>query len=1130
MTQPSNFDFFKSEFPDFAKAAKLAERAVYPDPHGACFHCRRTLELVVHWLYRVDSSLHQPYDNTLGSLLHEPSFQNLLPENVFAKARLLQKVGNQAVHGSKPIYQLTAQQMVGELHHILYWVARTYTRNGADKLQGVNFDVKLIPFPKSAANPADKAKLKAQEQELNQHAKDLAKKDAEMAEMDAELEALKLQLSEAKQINETVPDNHDYSEDETRKHIIDAELERSGWDLKDDNVIEYKVTGMPNKQGVGFVDYVLWGEDGKPLAVVEAKRTSSDAEVGQQQAKLYADCLEQMHGQRPLIFYTNGYETFLWDDTAYPPRKVAGFYKRGELERLVNRRSSLKELKITDINEDIAGRYYQKRAIVSIGEVLVSKRRKSLLVMATGTGKTRTSIALVDLLQRCNWAKNVLFLADRISLVNQATGAFKAHLPEATPVNLVTEKDKQGRVYTCTYPTMMGLIDSLKNGEARFSPGHFDLIIIDEAHRSIYKKYKAIFEYFDSLLVGLTATPREEVDKNTYELFDLEPGVPTDAYELEKAVSDGFLVPPTAQIVDMKFPREGITYDDLSNDEKEEWETLDWSGHDEPILQKKVSSPSVNKWLFNIDTADKVLNELMTNGHKVAGGDRLAKTIIFARNHKHAEFIEKRFNHHYPNLKGRFARIIDNYSTYPQSLIDEFSIPEKDPHIAISVDMLDTGIDVPEVCNLVFFKPVYSKIKFWQMIGRGTRLCPNLYGDGHNKQDFRVFDFCGNFDFFKEAPDGIVTGGTESLSTRLFRKRVELLEATQDAKNKSQSQTIYNIRQTLQQQVSSMHMENFQVRMKREFVEPIQSTDFWKQLIIPANDLLTLSEDIAPLPDTLEAEKLEAKTFDSTLLTMQLALVTHKASVFESKRKVLIDTAGLLEEKANIPAVKEQLVLIQAMQEVEFWEGITLDILEDVRLRIRDLTYLLDKRSQGPVYTGFKDEIISIREEPVINVPVMTGAQYEKKVKAALQQSLDRLEIKKLREGKPLTPQDTDQLQQMLITLGDTAGQQLLDNMLERNEVTSLPLFIRCCVGMSRQAALEHFSEYLNNQNFNSSQIRFVELIVTQLTANGIVSTAALYDIPFSNIHAGGPEALFPNEKILDGIFDKVRELNQVAG
>ena len=312
-------------------------------------------------------------------------------------------------------------------------------------------------------------------------------------EIESELEALRERLAAIKAENEGVPETHDWNEDKTRKLIIDLDLERAGWRLDREQDREYEVTGMPTESGVGYADYVLWGDDGKPLAVVEAKKTTVDPEVGQQQAKLYADCLEAMHGQRPVIFYTNGYKTRLWDDLAYPPRNVAGFYKKDELASLIHRRAQRAPLDVAQVKDHIVERYYQKRAIGSIGEQFGQRRRKALLVMATGSGKTRVAVALVDLLQRAGWVKRALFLADRVALVNQAVGAFKAHLPESSPVNLVTEKDKAGRVYVCTYPTMMGLIDETTGTEARFGVGHFDLVIIDEAHRSVYQKYRAIF-------------------------------------------------------------------------------------------------------------------------------------------------------------------------------------------------------------------------------------------------------------------------------------------------------------------------------------------------------------------------------------------------------------------------------------------------------------------------------------------------------------------------------------------------------------------------------------------------------------------------------------------------------------
>src|SRR5438477_7707917 len=441
---------------------------------------------------------------------------------------------------------------------------------------------------------------------------------------------------------------------------------------------------------------------------------------------------------------------------------------------MIRRRTTRQPLAAGQIDSAIVERYYQTRGIRRICEAFEkNKERRTLIVMATGAGKTRTVIALCDLLMRCNWVKRALFLADRVALVNQAVNAFKRHLPASSPVNLITEKDTEGRVFVSTYPTMMRLIDEAKDGQRKFGVGHFDLIVIDEAHRSVYQKYRAIFEYFDALLVGLTATPKDEVDRNTYSLFELETGVPTDVYGLEEAVKDGFLVPPQSVSVPLKFQREGIKYDDLSEEDKDQWDALEWD--EDGQVPDRVEADAVNKWLFNKDTVDKVLEHLMTRGQKVAGGDRLGKTILFAKNQHHADFIAERFNANYPHYKGEFARVITFKTEYAQNLIDHFANKDKPPFIAISVDMLDTGIDIPEVVNLVFFKLVRSKTKFWQMLGRGTRLCPDLFGPGQHKQFFYLFDYCQNLEYFSQDPETTEGAPGESLGKRLFTARLELI-------------------------------------------------------------------------------------------------------------------------------------------------------------------------------------------------------------------------------------------------------------------------------------------------------------------------------------------------------------------
>ena len=1120
MTTSANFAFLQQEFPHVAESASNAERQIHGDPRAACFHARHALERLVKRVYKIDQTLTPPKLQNLDNYLIEPAFLALVPEVVWQKAEYIQKASNDAVHGNRTPAPEKALDVVRELYHVLYWAGRTYLRKGASSLQGKTFDESLVPKAAPAAAPASVEALDALKAE-----RDAAEEARE--EVESELETLRKRLAAIKAENASVPETRDWNENKTRKLIIDLALQRAGWPLDQERDREYEVTGMPNRKGIGYADYVLWGDDGRPLAVIEAKKTTVEPEVGRQQAKLYADCLEKMHGQRPIIFCTNGYKTRLWDDLAYPPRAVAGFYKNDELALLIHRRDQREPLDVAQVKDRIVNRYYQKRVIGSISEQFMQRHRKALLAMATGAGKTRTAVALVDLLQRAGWVKRALFLADRVSLVNQAVGAFKMHLPESSPVNLVTDNDKTGRVYVCTYPTMTGLINETQGVQARFGVGHFDLVIVDEAHRSVYQKYGEIFRYFDSLLVGLTATPSEQVDRNTYALFDLEPGMPTDAYELETAVADGFLVPPRAEQVDLKFPREGIDYDSLSDEEKEQWESLDWGDDVEPVaFPDKVNAAAINSWLFNKDTVDKVLQHLMEHGHKVEGGDRLAKTILFARNHDHAAFIEKRFNQHYPNYNGHFARVIDHYAKYPQSLLDDFSQKDKEPHIAISVDMLDTGIDVPEVANLVFFKPVYSKIKFWQMIGRGTRLCPDLFGPEDHKQDFRVFDFCFNFDFFREKPQGIVGSNAVALGTRLFRTRVQLLGHVQAMQNLDPDAALTGaLTARLHGEVAAMNRENFIVRMHLEAVDRFRKREAWDKL--DKTDREDLQREVAMLPSEIKTDDIESRLFDLTVLRMQLTLAEDHKSNFEEHRKRLVEIAMLLEEKGAIPAVQAQLGYLTSMQESSFWEGIDLNGLEDLRLRLRGLAPFLDKQNRKIVFTDFQDEVMGIREVPIADIPKMTGIQYEKKVEDYLKNHLDHIVIRRLRTGQPLTATDLQGLETTLAEIGEEDGSALLTGLLARTEAPSLAHFVRAMVGMDRVAAQAAFSDFLADQSLTPPQIRFVEMVIDQLTVRGVMKASALYESPFSNLHAGGPDELFMGkENVIEGIFKILEEVN----
>ncbi len=1111
---PSNFTFLKAAWPNLEAEGLKAERQAAVDPRTACFYARRALELAVLWMYDADRSLSRPYKNDLAAMLFEPSFQTVVDQRIRAKIDYIRRSGNAAVHDRRPIKVEASVGVVRELFHVMFWLARTYARDREDVPDAsLVFNDAAIPRPLTAEQrQASVEAIRRKQAENAQRDEELERTRADNAVLQAQLDQLRAQITEAKAVNVTVPDDHDYNEQETRDRYIDLLLREAGWPLTHERDREFEVRGMPSGSGVGYVDYVLWGDDGKPLGLVEAKRTSRDPRVGRQQAKLYADCLEAQFGQRPAIFYSNGYETWLWDDVRYPPRDVQGFYTKDELALLINRRSSSRPLGEVGISTTIVERHYQQRAIRRVGEAFDQDRqRKALLVMATGSGKTRTVIALLDVMMRAGWVKRALFLADRVALVKQAVGAFKEHLPNVTTVNLVTERGEEGRVFVSTYPTMMGLIGDADAGEERrFGPGFFDLVVIDEAHRSVYQKYRAIFAYFDSLLIGLTATPKDEVAHDTYGLFDLEPGVPTDFYDLDEAVAEGFLVPPRAITVPLKFPREGIRYDDLAEEEKERWESQDW-GDESEEPPDTVAAEAVNRWLFNADTVDKLLETLMTRGHRVVGGDRLGKTIVFAKNNEHAEFIAERFDANYPERAGHFARVITYRTEYAQSLIDDFSLKDKAPHIAVSVDMLDTGIDVPEVVNLVFFKPVRSKTKFWQMIGRGTRLCRDLFGPGDDKQDFLIFDCCANIEYFNQHIERATGGAGESLRMRLFKERLtlilELAGAEGDGDGTVSDAGLHaDTVALLRKQVANMNVDNFLVRPHRRWVEEYRNEEPWRDLDL--EQAIELADRVADLPTGLREDDEEAKRFDLLILKLQLCRLLGEPGQERLRRQVQTIASGLLEQLA-IPVIREQQELLDELAGEEWWVDVTLPMLEHARRRIRGLVKLLDKRKRTIIYTDFTDDIGEITEIELRGI--RQGTDYERfrqKARVYLREHEDHLALQKLRRNLPLTPTDLDELGYMLQAAGVGAPEDL---ERARLECGGLGPFIRSLVGLDRAAATDAFSAFIAERTLTAAQLDFIALVVEHLTINGTMDPGLLYEPPFTGLAAGGPETLFPD-------------------
>ena len=901
----------------------------------------------------------------------------------------------------------------------------------------------------------------------------------------------------------------DPTEHETRKQYIDAMLRDAGWRLGADWLEEVELQGMPNHAQVGFADYVLYGDNGKPLAVIEAKRTSVDPAKGRQQAKLYADLLEKQHGRRPVVFLTNGFETYL-QDNQYPERQVAALYSKRDLEKLFNLRRMRQPLTDIQVDKNIAGRYYQEGAIKAVCHTFDAKnRRKALLVMATGSGKTRTAVALCKVLLERGWVKNILFLADRTSLVTQAKRSFVNLLPDLSVTNLCEEKDNTAaHCVFSTYQTMLGCIDTVTDEQGKlFTCGHFDLLICDEAHRSIYNKYRDIFRYFDAPLVGLTATPKDEIDKNTYAIFDLEKGMPTYGYELAQAVKDGYLVDFLSVETKLKFLEEGITYDQLSEVDKAAYEDTFTDENGE--LPEKIESSALNEWVFNEDTIREVLHILMEYGLKIDYGEKLGKTIIFAKNHRHAEMILEVFQREYPHLGDGFAQVIDNYMTYAQSAIDNFSDPGKLPQIAISVDMLDTGIDVPEVLNLVFFKKVMSKAKFWQMIGRGTRLCPGLL-DGADKNQFYIFDFCGNFAFFRMS-QGKPVHAQLSLQGALFRLKGEIVYKLQDMAY--QTEELVPFRQALVKELlgkaQELNRDNFAVKQHLRAVERFSKEETYQGLVY--GDIREMEEELCPLilPD---ADDPKALRFDALLYGIELAYMVGKTST--KARRDLVRQAEAVASVGNIPEIQEQKELLDRILHTDYLERAGLNEFEHIRKSLRDLMkYVLPS---GHSYsTNFDDQILETEwHESQLETDDLKN--YRAKAEFYVREHQDSPAIAKLKSNLPLTQQDVVELESILWSQVGTQE----DYEAEYGE-KPLGEFVREVVGMDMKAAKEAFSVYLNDVNLDDRQIYFVNQIVEYIVQNGLMKDlSVLQKPPFTDL--GSISQVFDA-----GDWKKIREIIQ---
>ena len=1107
-----NFDIIKDidGLGTIHRYCATAEDFQVANPMVSAMQARLALETMVKTVYRLKGWQIGERASLLSLTTDERFTAFINSEDLMKRIHYVRKIGNSAAHASDGF--VGRRESFFAVLNLYYIIGSTLLAwQVIDTFP--DFDKELIPQSPQPSNLAvvpqtEQASL-ATTQTADTAAKAVKKSsDAQPTTVDAQ------------------PVVNDLSEAETRKMYIDLLLHEAGWKIsehKGEIIPRQAGTEIELQSGVGYADYVLFDADGTPLAVVEAKRTSVDATVGRHQAELYADCLAARYAcPRPVIYYTNGFETNIIDGLGYPSRKVMGFHTIDELRRMITQRGrgDITDLQISD---KITNRNYQKRVIESVCKHYNNKHRRALLVMATGTGKTRVSISLVDVLVRNNWVKNVLFLADRIELVNQAKKNYTKLLPDMTVSSLRdSDVDISARILFSTYQTMIGHLDK---DTKTFSLGRFDLIIIDEAHRSVFGKYGAIFEYFDGLLLGLTATPRDEVDRSTYDLFGMEQGEPTDSYEYDEAVADGYLNPFKAIKDNSKILTEGINPDQLTPEERKqleeifEYEKMKAGLEPDDPYSRIINATEIFKYIFNQDTVDHVLNRLMNEGIRVKDDTMIGKTIIFAYNHKHTVFIAERFVALYPDLGADFCRVIDNYEKYSSDLLDRFADVEKQSQIAVSVDMLDTGIDVPEIVNLVFFKPIHSKIKFWQMIGRGTRLCENLFGEGRDKKEFLIFDFYRNFEYFEMNPEGARPTQSQSIVSLLFNLRTDIKFALQDGEHQSneESKAFHdNLADILHQQIVDLNRNRIDVRLQLRAVETYSNPEAMTCLTL--GDVMAMKGNISPLFKNATTDTAALK-FDALVLKSQLALVDDTVSSASSERKITDIAAYLKEKKASIPQVMAKMDVLNEVLSAHFWESKSLGSLERIRKELRDLIQYLDGGVAGQKFTINVTDTF-VEDSSGVNItPIRT---YRRRVEDYLKEHLsDDDALQKIYHLEPLSEQDISRLEQIFWEeLG--SKEEFEAQTRTKPYQHNVAAFIRSIIGIEQDIALEKYRTLIHGAELTRMQEEYLRTLIRYVCENGDIATVVLQQPPFNRfttIFRDSPKSLIDYVKLISQVI-----------
>lgn len=1093
--ESQNFEILRARWPYLADLGAFAEQYLYDDPSSALVKLRNYSEQMVHWIYDI-ADLEMPEPDSLYDLLKADSFTSLVEPVVLNKFHIIRKLGNAAAHG-KPSSIEEAKHVLREAYDLGCWLFMTAK-------QGTFADCPEFALPAKSGTDQTTA-LAAKESELERALELLEEERKKTQKAEMEAEALKQSAGNAtSELN--------FSEEETRKRLIDLQLAEAGWNIDDADAVslELEIDHQPTATGKGYADYVLRDDNDMPLAVIEAKKTAKDARIGKSQAKYYADGLEKKYGQRPVIFYTNGFDIFIWDDHPkqnYPERKIYGFYSKDSLSYLVKQRDVKSDLSSIELNKDIAGRGYQLRAIRNLLDQFEDRRRKGLFVLATGTGKTRIAVSTTEALSNARWARRVLFLCDRLELRKQAKNAFQDNTDyPLIEVNSSTYKDRDRRVYLATYPAMLKVHQT-------FDVGFFDLIIADESHRSIYNVYGDIFKYFDCLQLGLTATPRNSISHNTFDMFQCQDQDPTFYYSYDEGVEDDFLCPFELFTHTTSFLRDGIKYKDLTDKQRKE---LEESGYDAEFFD--FEQKHIDKQIYNKDTNRKILNNLMENGLRDAMEQLPGKSIIFARNHRHAVLLVELFDEMYPQFGGKFCQVIDNYDPRAEQLIDDFKDPKHDLTIAVSVDMLDTGIDVPEVVNLVFAKPVKSYVKFWQMIGRGTRLCEDLYGPDKHKLMFRIFDHWGNFEYFEEHAEEADPGTKKSLMQLLFEARIELAET---ALQKGELETFAKVIQLIQKDIIDLPETSIAVRDKWRQKRSVESLEVLEKF--SPDTVKLLRTEIAPLMQWINIRgRGDAKSFDMRVALTQTALLLD-GNRFEDLKNDIQEQVSLLPMRLN--QVRQKAEIIKEMLHKYFWDSVTFAELEDAREELRGIMKLKERGSgESPLIPiiDVKDEGVQL-ERRKTTLTAMDMEAYRRRLQITLEPLFtDNLTLKKIRAGEPVS---ADEMKNVLSMAVAQVPNVEYEDLLEfYPEAAPLEVILRSIVGMEVGVVKEKFADFEARYRLDSMQSHFLTTLQRIISKNGAIKVAQLYDAPFTDLHANGLDGVFQdNDEQIDAIIDIVK-------